>query len=151
MENHLESDGRNHESVSESVDETGELSSEQHYESPTVSTAETSSSVQPSPLESEPTLSSMRSPTSYSYTASTLRQRKVPLRESVSPTRASFQASTSGAPPTDDEEVPFECNICLEMASNPVVTLCGHLYCWPWYLAICSYPNLTKKIAFISG
>ncbi|GLJ16162.1 hypothetical protein SUGI_0269840 [Cryptomeria japonica] len=25
----------------------------------------------------------------------------------------------------------FECNICLEMASEPVVTLCGHLFCWP--------------------
>nr|XP_043628560.1 E3 ubiquitin-protein ligase RMA3-like [Erigeron canadensis] len=24
-----------------------------------------------------------------------------------------------------------ECNICLESARDPVVTLCGHLYCWP--------------------
>ncbi|KAM7270821.1 hypothetical protein ACFE04_030035 [Oxalis oulophora] len=25
----------------------------------------------------------------------------------------------------------FECNICLESVQDPVVTLCGHLYCWP--------------------
>lgn len=25
----------------------------------------------------------------------------------------------------------FECNICLDMAHDPVVTSCGHLFCWP--------------------
>jgi len=25
----------------------------------------------------------------------------------------------------------FECSICFDVASEPVVTLCGHLYCWP--------------------
>ncbi|CAK9178568.1 unnamed protein product [Ilex paraguariensis] len=25
----------------------------------------------------------------------------------------------------------FECNICFDLAQDPIVTLCGHLYCWP--------------------
>ncbi|KAI3801401.1 hypothetical protein L1987_29506 [Smallanthus sonchifolius] len=25
----------------------------------------------------------------------------------------------------------FDCNICFDMASDPVVTYCGHLFCWP--------------------
>ncbi|EFN60151.1 hypothetical protein CHLNCDRAFT_33679 [Chlorella variabilis] len=29
------------------------------------------------------------------------------------------------------DECLFSCNICYDLASEPVVTLCGHLYCWP--------------------
>lgn len=29
--------------------------------------------------------------------------------------------------PSDSE---FECNICLEVAKNAVVSMCGHLFCW---------------------
>lgn len=25
----------------------------------------------------------------------------------------------------------YECSICIETAKEPVVTKCGHLYCWP--------------------
>ncbi|KAJ6834674.1 postreplication repair E3 ubiquitin-protein ligase RAD18-like [Iris pallida] len=37
----------------------------------------------------------------------------------------------------------FECNICLELAIEPVVTCCGHLFCWPclyqWLHVHCYY------------
>ncbi|MEW5308467.1 MAG: hypothetical protein WDW38_000427 [Sanguina aurantia] len=33
--------------------------------------------------------------------------------------------------PIHDDSSHFECNVCLEVAQEPVVTLCGHLYCWP--------------------
>ncbi|KZV27214.1 RING membrane-anchor 3 [Dorcoceras hygrometricum] len=34
---------------------------------------------------------------------------------------------------TNTENLPgcFECNICFDSCHEPVVTLCGHLYCWP--------------------
>lgn len=31
----------------------------------------------------------------------------------------------------DENAANFECNICFEMAKEPVVTPCGHLFCWP--------------------
>ncbi|RZR75002.1 hypothetical protein BHM03_00047419 [Ensete ventricosum] len=34
----------------------------------------------------------------------------------------------------------FDCNICLDFAAEPVVTLCGHLYCWP-----CMYKWLQQR------
>lgn len=31
----------------------------------------------------------------------------------------------------DSKERAFECNICLDTASDAVISMCGHLFCWP--------------------
>ena len=34
--------------------------------------------------------------------------------------------------PEDDSATrAFECNICLDTASDAVISMCGHLFCWP--------------------
>lgn len=42
--------------------------------------------------------------------------------------------STSGLPRNPsctNDAGDFECNICFDLAQDPIVTLCGHLFCWP--------------------
>ncbi|GMI68883.1 hypothetical protein like AT2G23780 [Hibiscus trionum] len=39
------------------------------------------------------------------------------------------QSCSSGSNANDAGD--FECNICFELAQDPIVTLCGHLFCWP--------------------
>ncbi|KAL6853740.1 hypothetical protein ACP4OV_019769 [Aristida adscensionis] len=44
---------------------------------------------------------------------------------------AEVGASEESADERGKTAATFECNICFEMASEPVVTSCGHLFCWP--------------------
>lgn len=53
------------------------------------------------------------------------------MAEAASPRRSDAQPLANGASLTEEESSAFECNICYEIAQSPVVTLCGHLYCWP--------------------
>ncbi|XP_060859619.1 E3 ubiquitin-protein ligase RNF185-like [Metopolophium dirhodum] len=48
--------------------------------------------------------------------------------ESDSPQKNTGNEENAGK---DDENSMFECNICLENATDAVVSFCGHLYCWP--------------------
>ncbi|MED6154970.1 hypothetical protein PIB30_001112 [Stylosanthes scabra] len=40
----------------------------------------------------------------------------------------------------------FDCNICLEGVQDPVVTLCGHLYCWPCIYKWLNFRNISSEI-----
>lgn len=58
--------------------------------------------------------------------AAELRQRGVPAA-AAAPPPTSPHAHGGG----DDEGGSYDCNVCYDTAREPVVTLCGHLYCWP--------------------
>ncbi|XP_057531184.1 E3 ubiquitin-protein ligase RMA3-like isoform X2 [Amaranthus tricolor] len=56
------------------------------------------------------------------------------------------QKFNSGLAPTiesESKEGSFDCNICFDLAHDPVVTLCGHLYCWA-----CIYKWLHVKSSY---
>jgi len=47
------------------------------------------------------------------------------------PGNSAQTATSSQDDNRSDDRSRFECIICLECAQDPVVTRCGHLYCWP--------------------
>ncbi|KAK9285705.1 hypothetical protein L1049_024904 [Liquidambar formosana] len=49
------------------------------------------------------------------------------LGESASRPPQSPSCSGNGSNDAGD----FECNICFDLAQDPIITLCGHLFCWP--------------------
>lgn len=53
------------------------------------------------------------------------------MAEAHHPSTSSAQESSSSVGNDGNEAADFECNICFELAQDPVITLCGHLYCWP--------------------
>lgn len=59
---------------------------------------------------------------------------------SAAPVSSGAVAAVVASHPHEEEDASaFECNICLELAKEPVVTLCGHLFCWPC-LYRCAWP-----------
>ena len=43
---------------------------------------------------------------------------------------ASATTSEESRPDPGEANGKFDCNICLETPRDPVITLCGHLFCW---------------------
>nr|KAF6403997.1 ring finger protein 185 [Molossus molossus] len=39
--------------------------------------------------------------------------------------------SSNGTGESGGQDSTFECNICLDTAKDAVISLCGHLFCWP--------------------
>lgn len=73
--------------------------------------------------------SSAPSSTSYSFSGADLaapREKFSPILAASSP---SSTTSSSHVEPNSAESS-FDCNICLEVPTDPIITQCGHLYCW---------------------
>ncbi|KAL9671218.1 hypothetical protein QQ045_008784 [Rhodiola kirilowii] len=56
--------------------------------------------------------------------------------------------ATDAATDSTTKASPFDCNICLSQATEPVVTCCGHLYCWP---CLYTWLRLTDSCAVCRG
>lgn len=39
----------------------------------------------------------------------------------------------------------FDCNICMHVCHDPVVTMCGHLFCWPCLFSCLSLSSASKE------
>ncbi|XP_059168029.1 E3 ubiquitin-protein ligase RNF185-like [Physella acuta] len=51
--------------------------------------------------------------------------------EASSTSSPSTEDDNKKSPNEDDQHGTYECNICLETANDPVISMCGHLFCWP--------------------
>lgn len=54
-----------------------------------------------------------------------------PMEEEATSTLKSEATETTEENKEKDDESMYECNICLDPAKNAVVSMCGHLFCWP--------------------
>ncbi|CAH9108202.1 unnamed protein product [Cuscuta epithymum] len=45
----------------------------------------------------------------------------------------------------------FDCNICLSMAREPVLTCCGHLYCWACFFQLPYVDSMVKECPVCNG
>lgn len=45
----------------------------------------------------------------------------------------------------------YECNICLDVAKEPILTCCGHLFCWPCFYQVKNIDSTTKDCPVCKG
>lgn len=109
------------------------------------------STVESNPLPSAPSAPSLEDLNSASTSSASTKFTTAAAPDSVTPSSSDPQPSSSTDNPesgtsstkskinledaNDDEEKKddsvFECNICLDTAKDAVVSMCGHLFCWP--------------------
>ncbi|KAI5081469.1 hypothetical protein GOP47_0004652, partial [Adiantum capillus-veneris] len=75
---------------------------------------------------------------------------------STAPPHMSTQqdASLPSGPSPNQSTLPvedFKCNICLNIASDAVVTVCGHLFCWPCLYTWLHYHSRYKECPVCKG
>ncbi|XP_016942005.2 E3 ubiquitin-protein ligase RNF185 [Drosophila suzukii] len=101
--------------------------------------AEESSTSQLRPLgtsiSSDSTTEASTSNTSYSFTGDYLSGGNIADLKSGTSSAGAESASKSSEKDKENKEQNdeslYECNICLDTAKDAVVSMCGHLFCWP--------------------
>lgn len=96
------------------------------------------------PTTTEPSQAESETPSHgqsmWSMDAAALKERGAVLRERIlrhrhplfkDPPKRSDEKKPESPSSTTDPSTFFDCHICLDIASDPVVTRCGHLFCWP--------------------
>ncbi|KDP20387.1 hypothetical protein JCGZ_05270 [Jatropha curcas] len=74
----------------------------------------------------------------------TLRARKVVRRNNMHLVAKALDMAADATKTISCKGGFFDCNICLHMARDPILTRCGHLFCWPCFYQL-SYVHLNVK------
>lgn len=63
----------------------------------------------------------------------------------------SKNTDNSGGGGDDDSGGFFDCNICLDMARDPILTCCGHLFCWSCFYQLSYVDSSAKECPVCKG
>lgn len=85
----------------------------------------------PAPIINDKISHTTTSSTAYSFSGSALGSEPININnDNAGANSASKDAAGDKEDEKNDDSI-FECNICLDTAKDAVVSLCGHLFCWP--------------------